>query len=433
MLVTVVTVVLFAVPLAVAAAQLYRDEAVGRLSAEAGRAAGYLSGDAVRPGRTPGLGFTLPAPRRSSTHLGVYDVAGARLAGVGPDHSGLAVSVAGDRDEKQDLRDGDLEVAVPVRAGDRDVVVRAAVPYEDVVERTLASVGGMSVLALAVLAFAAVLARRQAGRIAVPLEEVTRAAHALGAGDFAVTTRPAQIAEAAAAGRALELTARRLGALVERSQALAADASHQVRTPLTALRLGLERGLLGPDGDLADAIRTALVRVDRVEATVAELLARSRDPLAPVERTEVAEVVASASAGRWAELARGRGRPLLVDVEPELPAAAATPAVLHQVLDVLVANALEHGAGTVSVSVRAAAGGVAVDVRDEGAGFDEMALAAAFRRADPRARGTGIGLALARDLAVSVGGGLVVARAGPAPVVTLLLSVWSPAESPPLG
>ena len=67
---------------------------------------------------------------------------------------------------------------------------------------------------------------------------------------------------------------------------------------------------------------------------------------------------------------------------------------------------------------------VAVEVSDEGPGFDEAALAAAFRRGDTRARGTGIGLALARSLAESIGGRLVISAPGPAPAVALLLPAW---------
>ena len=427
MLVAVIAVTLFAVPLGVAAARLYEDQAFGRLSAEASRGAGYLSGDALRPGRPPGAGYALPPVRHAGVRLAAYRADGARLIGSGPDRSGLAVRVAADRDEEQDLAGGDLEVAVPVRAGGQDVVVRAALPYSDVLDRTWLTFAVMAGLAAAVLAFSWALARRRAARIAAPLEEVTRAAHALGAGDFAIEPGPAAIYEAAEAGRALQATARRLGALLEQARSAAADASHQVRTPLTALRLGLERVLLTPDADRDTAIREALQRAERVEATVAEVLTRSRDPLAPVEPIDVGAVMIAARAGRWGELARARRRTLDLVIEPSLPAAAATTAVLDQVLDVLVSNALEHGAGTVAVAVRTAGGGVAVDVRDEGGGFDPAVLAGAFRRRDPRARGNGIGLALARDLAESIGARLIVADPGPRPVVTLLLPQWSPA------
>ena len=428
MLVAVLALTLFAVPLALAAARLYEDQAFGRLSAEASRGAGYLSGDELRPGRPPGAGYALPRPRHGDILLGAYDSGGIRLTGAGPGRSSLAAQAAADRDEEQDLAGGNLEVAVPVRADGRDVVVRAALPYSVVLDRTWVTLAVMAGLAVAVLGFAWALARRRAARIATPLEEMTRAAHALGAGDFAIDPGPAEIYEAAEAGRALQATARRLGALLEQATAAAADASHQVRTPLTALRLGLERAMLNPDADRDAAIKEALERADRVEATVLEVLSRSRDPLAPVEPVDVASVMTAARDGRWGELARACHRTLELGVEPGLPPAAATTAVLDQVLDVLVTNALVHGSGTVTVTARTAGDGVAVDVRDEGPGFDPGVLAVAFRRRNPLARGSGIGLALARDLAESIGARLTIADPGPRPVVSLLLP-----PSPPAG
>jgi signal transduction histidine kinase len=424
MLVTALAVVLFAVPLAIAASQLYRDEAVGRLSAEASRAAGILSGDALRPGADVDRPLALPAPRRPETELAVYDAAGRRLFGTGPDRSRLAVSVAADRDEEQDHSGGELAVAVPVRMADQDVVVRAASPYGRVQQRTWITVGLMTGLALVVLGLAALLARRRAARIAAPLEQLTLAAHALGEGNFTVTVPTAGVYEAAEAGRALNATAGRLGELLHRARSAGQDASHQVRTPLTALRLGLERTLLDPAADRDAAIRQALDRAGQVEATVEEVLARARDPLAPVEPTDLADVVSSARAGRWAELARAGGRAVRLDVEADLPPARATPAVLHQVLDVLVTNALGHGAGPVTVTVRSAGDGLAVDVSDEGAGFDPATLPAALRRGNPHARGTGIGLGLARELAESIGGRLVIVEPGPRPVIRLLLGAY---------
>jgi signal transduction histidine kinase len=421
MLVAVAAVTLFAVPLAIAANGLYRDQETGRLTGEAIRAAAELRDAGSAPGR---LSVTLPRPRRSEVRIGVYSAAGERLAGTGPAHSAVAAAVSTDEEEHSELAAGQLAVAVPVDRDRADLVVRAEADYDTVLTRTWLTIGAMALLAVVVTGLAALLARRAADRIATPMEELTRATAALGAGDFTVRVRGSGIYEADAAGQALDSTARRLGALLERGHSLAADASHQIRTPLTALRLGLERALITPGADLPAAIEAALGRLDRVESTVEELLTRTHDPVAPVEPTDLAAVVEDARTQRWQELSRGRGRNLVVQLPPALPPAAASPAVLHQVLDVLVANALDHGVGTVTVWARGAADGLAVEVSDEGDGFDEAALAAAFRRGDPRARGHGIGLALARDLAESIGGRLVVAHPGPGPVMALVLPKW---------
>ena len=424
LLVAVLAVTLFAVPLAVGASRLYREQAVDQLGGEAVRAAAKLrERDDVNATTTL---IALPRSRHRGIRLAAYDGSARLLAGTGPQHSGAVAAAAADGAEHQELSGGDLAVAVPVESGREDLIVRAEVSYDSVLTKTWTTIGYMTALAVAVMAFAAVLARQRAARIARPLEELTRAADALGAGDFTVRTRGSGIYEAELASRALERTAARLGALLDRERALTSDVSHQIRTPLTALRLGLERALLTPDADPTASIRAALDRVDRVESTVDELLARARDMLAPVQPIDLTTLVEQARTERWQELARARDRSLRIRSEADLPPAAATIPVLHQVLDVLVSNALVHGAGVVTVSVRSVAGALAVEVSDEGAGFDEPALAAAFRRGDPRARGHGIGLALARDLTESIGGRLTVSHPGPAPVVVILLNRWSP-------
>ena len=93
--------------------------------------------------------------------------------------------------------------------------------------------------------------------------------------------------------------------------------------------------------------------------------------------------------------------------------------MLH-VLDVLVGNAAEHGSGTVTVRVRPAPGGLAIEVGDEGPGVAEDPEQVFARRAGS-ADGHGIGLALARSLAEAEGGRLLLQRPVPAPVFALLL------------
>jgi signal transduction histidine kinase len=100
--------------------------------------------------------------------------------------------------------------------------------------------------------------------------------------------------------------------------------------------------------------------------------------------------------------------------------------VIGEVLDILLDNAVRHGSGAVRVTVRRPEGAIAIDVADEGPGFDG---ADPFVRRDPAAGGHGIGLALARSLAHAEGGRVAVASPGPAPVVTLFLRPAGPSRT----
>jgi signal transduction histidine kinase len=417
--VAALAVLLFAVPLAVAANRLFRADALAELQREAGRAAALVSTEIDEGTAAP----RLPPPLRAGVRLGLYRADGRRVAGVGPPTTALARQVAADGGEHDEVGGGELAAAVPLRDDRQDFAVRAAASSGPVLLRTWTAVGGMAVLALAVLAPAALLGRRRAIRIAAPLEELTVAARRLGDGDFTVRPPPSGVREADEAGRSLASTARRLGELVERERSFSADASHQIRTPLTAVRLGLEATRLDPALDPRAAIDTALDRLDRVGATVEELLARARNLPVPVGRTDVAAVLRQAWSERWSELAAARGRSVLLDLPDRLPPALASPAVLHQVLDVLVTNGLEHGAGTVLIAatIRDLDGGLIVSVSDEGPGFGPVDEKAAFARGQRSGAGNGIGLSLARSLAESTGARLVLLDAGPRPVLGLVL------------
>jgi signal transduction histidine kinase len=426
--VAVLAVGLFAGPLAYGAGRLYREEAAIRLSREASRAAGVV--DHVGPGSS-GRVPDLPRPLDHAVSLGLYDNAGLRLSGRGAEYDPVARAATRDGREHERFGGGRVEVAVPIGVGRRDSAVLAFASYDDVVNRTWTALTLMIALAAIVIGVAAVLARRQAGRIAAPLEELTSAARALGTGDFSVRPAFSGLREADEAGRALAATALRLGGLVERERRFSADASHQLRTPLAALRLTIEKALVTPGSDPWAALRAALERVDRVEETITELLAYTRDSQVPAVPVDVGELLRRAVEGRWADVAGAAGRDLDCVCEASLPVARGSETVVNQVLDVLVSNALRHGAGRVLVRARYAVGGVAVEVSDEGAGFDAAAARVAFVRRPRDADGHGIGLALARDLAEAGGSRLVIVHPGPRPVIALLLPAWDPDSTLP--
>jgi signal transduction histidine kinase len=414
MTVTVLAVILFALPLAAAVQRLYRTETITALQRDAARAA------AVVPDSIPGGPASLPPGLSSLPSFGVYDTAGRRVAGSGPARSALAAS--GAKTQVRDAVEGvDLAVIVPIPSDQKAVgTVRAAVPYRLVTDRVHRAWAAMALFALLAIGLAAVLARRQAVHLAAPLERLTQVARALGDGDFTVRAERFGVREADTASQALESTATQLGRLLDRERAFSSDVSHQLRTPLTALMVGLESALERPDADLRPALHDALSRTEHLRNTIEDLISLVRRPGftgIPVDLGALAEDVGA----RWDSLLAARGRRLVHVAEPHLPRCLAPPAAVRQILDVLISNALWHGDGTVTIEVHADGPQVAVDVSDEGTGLPaEPAelLADSTERAD----GHGQGLPLARSLAMAAGGSLVVRRAAPQPVFSLLLA-----------
>src|SRR5437016_4188161 len=413
MSVTALAVILFALPLGVAVQRLYRTEAVTALQRDAARAA------AVVPDTIPGGPVSLPGQSSSQPVIGVYDTAGRRVAGSGPARSALAAS--GPRAQVRDaVEGGDLAVITPIPSDQKAVgTVRAAVPYSTVTDRVHRAWAVMALLALIATGLAAVLARRQSVRLSAPLERLTRAARALGDGDFMVRAERSGLREADTASQALEDTAAQLGGLLDRERAFSADVSHQLRTPLTALMVGLEGALDRPDADLRSAIQDALCRSEHLRITIDDLVSLVRPPEGTTAPADLAGLVHAVGA-RWEAPLAARGRRLATVAEPELPSGLAPPAAVRQILDVLIGNALWHGEGTVTIEAYEADGGVAIEVSDEGPGLaaepDEL-LAEPTEQAD----GHGRGLPLARSLAAAAGGTVVVRRAAPRPVFSLLL------------
>jgi signal transduction histidine kinase len=415
--VATVAVVLFAVPLAVILGGAHRNADLLRLQRDTFAATRRidLSGSAGDAVELP------PSPNA----LGVYDRGGRRVAGRGPARAPAIVREAlRSGRPAEGPGGGALVVAVPLVSGERVVgAVRAQRAEGEASGDTAAQRLAVAALALGIVA-AAVLAALWLGRaLARPLERLAAAASRLGQGDFSVRAPPAGIPEVDAVGAALATTAKRLEDLVNRERAFSADASHQLRTPLQALRIDLEAAELR--GDAPPEVHEALVQVDRLETTIATLLTVARDLPRVHATTRLGEVVEAARA-RWHGRLAAASRPLRAELPSKGLVAGADPHVVEQVLEVLLDNADRHGAGVVRVVVRELDGWLAIDVGDEGPGF-AAGPEDAFTRRDAAANGHGIGLALARSLAHAEGGRLSVTRAGPAPVITLFLRS-APAE-----
>lgn len=334
--------------------------------------------------------------------------------------------LAADRGQVGRVRsEGMLAVAVPVRGGGLDQVMRASRSDAELRASLRSAWLGVGGAALTALAVAAAVAVWQARRLARPLEELAGSAHRLGEGDFSVRARRTGVPELDEVAAALDATAQRLANLVERSRSLSADASHQLRTPLTALRLQLERldgaaraGRLDPR-----AVAGAVVEADRLEGTIEELLTLT-SPAPPADPIDVTLIVTE-QLPSWQALARTFGRAVVLEAGP-VPPVRARPAAISQSLQVLLDNALEHGAGTVTVRIGEATGGVKLCVADEGPGMDPGVLRP---RSDVAADRRGRGLPLARALVESEGGRLLVDTSGSHAQVCLLLPA-APGSTP---
>jgi len=415
-LVTALAVVLFGVPLGLAAARLYRGREVTRLEREATRAAGSVPATGLH-GDDP---VELPrAPAR--VQLALYDESGRRVVGVGPARGGPEIFSAL-RGRVRDHHDHEwLAVAVPLQTEEQVVgAARAAVPWDVVVDQTHASWLLMAVLAVGAVALAGAVGWWQSSRLVAPVEDIAALAARLGDGDFTVRLQPSGISEVDRTADALNHTARRLGDLVAAERAFAADVSHQLNTPLTSLRLALESAIITPGADPVAAIEGAVGDVERLQSTVSTLLAVARDGEATHDATCGVGGICIEVTDRWHGPLAAKGRRLRSEVAEDLPPAACPGDVLREILNVLVDNAEVHGAGTVTVAARRAGAGVVVDVSDEGAGI-EGDVGAIFTRRSEHAAGHGIGLALARSLAEAHGARLEVTRAAPHPTFTLAL------------
>ncbi len=312
-----------------------------------------------------------------------------------------------------------LYVAVPVASG--GVVhgaVRVTVPtsrLDSLVIRYWLVLGGV---ALVVLGAVAVAGRWLALWVSRPLTHLRDATRQAEAGDLAVradaTEGPAEVREVASAFNDM---VSRLDLLVGTQETFVADASHQLRSPLTALRLRIENLQHEVSPGVADELESAIGEVDRLSRLVNGLLSLARaDRRAPVRsRQDVGRLVAE-RADAWRVAAAEREIGISEDAGGGLWAVLA-PGALEQVLDNLIANALDAAPAGSDVRLAAARSGhdVVVSVSDRGPGMDPEAREHAFDRfwrGREDRRGSGLGLAIVKSL-VEADGGSVSLEAGP--------------------
>ncbi|KUN06700.1 histidine kinase [Streptomyces yokosukanensis] len=301
---------------------------------------------------------------------------------------------------------------------------RSAVTRE--VGRTLLIIGLVALLAVVA---AVLLAVRQANRLASPLTDLAETAERLGSGDPRPRHKRYGVPELDRVADVLDSSAERIGRMLTAERRLAADASHQLRTPLTALSMRLEEITLTDDPDIVkEEANVALTQVERLTDVVERLLTNSRDPRTGSAVTFDLDEVIQQQLAEWRPAYRSAGRAIVSSGKRHLQAVG-TPGAVAQVLAALIENSLMHGGGTVALRTRVTGNQAVVEVTDEGPGVPADLGARIFERTISGRNSTGIGLAVARDLAEADGGRLELLQAQP-PVFGLFLSRTPPARKP---
>ena len=283
--------------------------------------------------------------------------------------------------------------------------------------RLVLIVVGLAVLALAAGVF---VATQQARRLALPMTLLADRAERLGAGESRIQPLHSGIRELDQVSEVLSRSAQRLTKSLASERDFAADASHQLRTPLTALLMRLEEIAATDDLEVAqEEASIAMDQVERLTKVVDDLMSRTRRGGDESKATVSLDSVIAALQREWQPAFEQARRSVRVHGERGL-VVQAKPVDLSQVLSTLLENALAHGRGTVDVHARRSGPSVVVEVSDQGEGVPASIAPHIFERS-VTTTGTGLGLALARDLAESNGGRLELIQAQPA-IFALFLS-----------
>ncbi|MFI9331596.1 ATP-binding protein [Kitasatospora sp. NPDC052868] len=293
---------------------------------------------------------------------------------------------------------------------------RAAVDHE--IANMLLLLG---VVALLAVQAAVALAVWQAKRLARPLTDLAETAERLGSGDPRPRDRRYGVPELDRVAEVLDVSAERIARMLTAERRLAADASHQLRTPLTALSMRLEEitALAEDPETVKEEATIALQQVERLTDVVQRLLTNQRDPRSPTAVAFDLDDVIKQQVEEWGPSLRDTRRVLQVEGLRGV-ATVGTPGTVAQVLATLIENSLMHGAGTITLRVRPSGTSVVVEVQDQGAGVPPELGNRVFERAVSGRNSTGIGLAVARDLAEADGGRLELLSLRP-PVFALFL------------
>ena len=286
---------------------------------------------------------------------------------------------------------------------------------------------GLGLIALIVLALGLAAGALIAAQVGQPLKRLEQVARRVAHGDLRARAEVEGSLEQRSLANSFNEMTDRISRLLRAQQDFVADASHQLRTPLTGLRLRLEEAKAIGSGPAMAEIDAAIAEVDRLSHTVEELLLLSRGGEREAAAASIdLDDVAALAAKRWQSKARESGIALERRSEGERGLTWAARPDIDRALDALLENALQYSPAGTTVTIVSSAG--RIEVQDRGAGIAEEEREQVFERFR-RGRsgrngpaGSGLGLSIARELTREWGGDVLLGdRPGGGTIATLVL------------
>ncbi|MDH4077050.1 MAG: HAMP domain-containing protein [Acidimicrobiia bacterium] len=338
-------------------------------------------------------------------------IGGQVIGEAAPESARLAQALDGAASSSGDAPGG-VELVTAVAGVGGTSAVRVLVTDAELSRGLAAAWAALAATGLALVGLSVAIADRIAQRVVRPARRLADAAHRLGSGELAVMVEPSGPAELVDTADAFNRLTGQVQGMLAAEREMVGELTHRLRTPLTRLRIDLDR--VADEGLAADLHADVDALRDEIDDLIAQAR-RTADPPRPIDVTGVA----AERYGFWRALAADEHRPCRlvlsgVPVDPDAPGAvwepvtvAVEPEALAAGLDVLFENVFAHTERGVAFELSVAAGpggGCVITLDDAGPGFDPS-MAAAGRSGGGS---SGLGLAILGRLARASSGSMTI-------------------------